>query len=114
MRSLMIAFALLFAGTMSAGAAETKTDAAKTGDAKICGGLTQDKCGPKEWCDYPAENVCGKTGPEAGLCKPRPGACTQIEQDDPVCGCDDKDYSNACWANMAGQDVKHAGKCGTK
>ena len=111
MRSLIIAFALLLAGTMSAGAAETKTDAAKAGDAKVCGGIAGTKCGETEWCDYPATNACG-IADVTGICKARPGACTQDVK--PVCGCDDKDYSNACWAEMEGHDVKHVGMCGTK
>jgi len=45
-----------------------------------------------------------------GICVERPGACIQI-MDDPVCGCDDKTYSNDCVREMAGVSKKHDGAC---
>lgn len=46
-----------------------------------------------------------------GVCKVIPMSCTG--QYDPVCGCNNKDYSNACVANSAGTSVKAKGKCAT-
>jgi len=34
-----------------------------------------------------------------------------IQQHDPVCGTNGKTYSNACFAKVAGVEVKHRGKC---
>jgi len=68
--------------------------------AKPCGGIAGTSCGADEWCDLP--NGCG--GPDAqGVCKKRPQGCPE---DCPgVCGCDGKQYCNACGANAAGVDT---------
>ncbi len=50
---------------------------------------------------------CGAGG--AGVCKVRPGICTSLYA--PVCGCDNKTYSNACVAAAAGQSVLYSGPC---
>lgn len=44
-----------------------------------------------------------------GTCAKKPTNCSYVY--DPVCGCDDKDYSNPCLANAAGVSVKHKGQC---
>lgn len=74
---------------------------------KTCGGIAGIPCGQGEYCDYTGAN-CGYAD-ATGVCKPRPGACDM--QYNPVCGCDDKIYGNACSAASAGVTVKHTGVC---
>ena len=73
-----------------------------------CGGFTGAVCGDKEWCDYPANAVCGIADVQ-GVCRPRPEICTSEYL--PVCGCNDVTYSNACVAAANGTDVAYAGRC---
>jgi len=68
-----------------------------------CGAMG--RCGPREFCDYRMEFMCG--GP--ATCRPRPEACAEIF--DPVCGCDGRDYSNVCDANSQGTDAASRGMC---
>jgi len=56
-------------------------------------------CGSDEYCDY-ADGLCGGGG--EGICRARPGACTQTTP--PQCGCDGKRYTMACEAHRAGVD----------
>lgn len=66
---------------------------------------TNAQCGKLQFCAKPD----GKCDDE-GVCAPRPinVLCKKV---DPVCGCDGKTYDGRCFANKAGVDVKHAGKC---
>ncbi len=62
-------------------------------------------CPPGFYCAYPG--ACGGTG----TCQPAPDGCTD---DCPgVCGCDGRDYCNACSAQQNGSDVAHDGSCGS-
>jgi hypothetical protein len=71
-----------------------------------CGGAIGFVCPSKMYC-YLGEK-CGGLDAE-GVCKPRPKKCTNEIID--VCGCDDKTYSNECYASLKGVSVKHSGKC---
>jgi hypothetical protein len=63
-----------------------------------------DCTGTNEFCDF-----------KAGACKPpgkcmvRPEVCTDIFK--PVCGCDNKTYSNDCRRQSAGVSLKSQGEC---
>jgi len=61
------------------------------------------ECPDDEYCLF---NGCAA---ETGMCVPRPHACLDVW--DPVCGCDEVTYSNACYAAMAGVTVDYPGPC---
>jgi hypothetical protein len=77
---------------------------------KVCGGLKPVACGKGEYCNYPPEAKCGAAD-QTGVCTPLNEVCTTDVN--PVCGCDGKTYSNACWAGIAGVSVASAGACGS-
>jgi hypothetical protein len=66
---------------------------------------SNDQCMTEEFCAR-REGVCDD---QLGLCIPRPDACP--DNLDPVCGCDDVSYSNACEAAAAGASVASQGEC---
>jgi hypothetical protein len=73
-----------------------------------CGGLAGIECPDGEYCNYPEAALCGAAD-ATGTCAPIPQACTL--QYDPVCGCDDQTYGNACEAASKGVSVARAGEC---
>ncbi|MFO0758768.1 MAG: Kazal-type serine protease inhibitor domain-containing protein [Byssovorax sp.] len=74
----------------------------------VCGGLGNLPCGDGQFCDYPVDAMCGAAD-GTGTCKQKPEACDQNL--DPVCGCDNQTYGNACMANAAGVSVFAPGAC---
>lgn len=89
--------------------------AANGGDCNMalvaCGARAGDTCGDDEYCAYLPGGWCGAADAEA-VCRMRPSDCTTLAQK--VCGCDGKEYDNACAANKAGTGITNLGACGQK
>lgn len=86
----------------------TPASAAKEG--QTCGTIADIKCDEGLFCEHPPGN-CG-TMDSDGVCEKKPEACTA--QDDPVCACDAKQYSNDCTRRMDGAQLDYKGPCKKK
>ncbi|MEZ4248750.1 MAG: Kazal-type serine protease inhibitor domain-containing protein [Polyangiales bacterium] len=73
-----------------------------------CGGLLGLTCPEGQFCSYAADAMCGAAD-QTGVCAPQPEACIALYQ--PVCGCDDRTYGNACNAAQHGISVAYEGEC---
>ncbi len=74
-----------------------------------CGGKLGSACARGEYCNYPLAANCGRSD-GSGKCAPLPkGVCPTLVAT--VCGCDGKDYGNACLAARAGVAVSSQGSC---
>jgi predicted secreted protein len=88
---------------------EIKAAATPADPSRMCGGIAGLRCGQGEYCKYEASARCG-FGDQSGTCEAKgSGACTAEFR--PVCGCDNKTYSNACIAAGAGASVASEGAC---
>ncbi|WOJ90280.1 Kazal-type serine protease inhibitor family protein [Methylocapsa polymorpha] len=99
-KSLII---LTFAGI----AAGSPSLALGVGEGGVCGGIAGIACDGKLWCD-PEPGHCGGAD-IAGKCIAVPEICNKIFK--PVCGCDDKTYSNDCERQAAKVAKKSEGAC---
>jgi len=68
----------------------------------------EDVCGDGEFCRRTIADMCGAAD-APGICTPIPVICTMDFT--PVCGCDDKTYSNECAANAQGVSAAYKGPC---
>lgn len=73
-----------------------------------CGGFTGQLCAGNQYCAYVPGQACGAADASA-TCLTRPDGCTADVN--PVCGCDNKTYSNACQAAVAGVGYSKTGAC---
>lgn len=81
----------------------------KADTGATCGGIAALQCGAEtDYCALPAK-ACREIADASGTCTPRPEVCTMDYT--PVCGCDDKTYSNACQAAASGISVAYDGEC---
>lgn len=88
----------------SSSASSAKRTAA---EGEMCGGIAGISCSDGLYCAMEASQC--KIADAAGMCQKKAEMCTQ--QYDPVCGCDNKTYGNACQATSAGVNVAQAGEC---
>jgi hypothetical protein len=76
--------------------------------AAACGSSGLPECRSGEYCAYPLSAACGAAD-VPGVCTQPPRACDGNYE--PVCGCDDRTYGNACEAASAGVSVATNGEC---
>ncbi len=83
---------------------------------QTCGGIAGLPCNSGEYCEFPA-GTCG-SGDQTGTCTQSPAECVETDCggaadciSEPVCGCDNQTYADACHAHLAGVAVSHEGAC---
>lgn len=77
-------------------------------EVQACGGLQGLSCPEGQYCAFAPDARCGAAD-QLGTCQVMPEACDAVY--DPVCGCDDRTYGNACEAASRGVSVSYQGEC---
>ena len=75
-----------------------------------CGGASRAVCDKGLWCEPPA----GACKTSAGVCVPFPRFCIARKRTNsfrPVCGCNNKTYSNDCFRRAYRVPKQQDGKC---
>ncbi|HEX9941666.1 MAG TPA: Kazal-type serine protease inhibitor domain-containing protein [Thermoanaerobaculia bacterium] len=90
----------------STGQMEKKKPIQQTG--QTCGGIAALQCPAGEACRFPFDQC--NVADLAGVCVSVPATCPK--QGPPICGCDDKTYSNECELLKAGVRPARRGACG--
>jgi hypothetical protein len=88
---------------------QTADESRKGKVGEFCGGHDEVVCKKGLYCKYEIEAMCGAAD-AGGTCAVVPSVCTK--QYDPVCGCDEQTYGNACDAAANGMSVVSKGACG--
>ncbi|MFN8391445.1 MAG: hypothetical protein U0136_14250 [Bdellovibrionota bacterium] len=71
-----------------------------------CGGAANFQCPAGLYCDL--QQDCGGIDRQ-GVCRRMPADCEPGGQ--PVCGCNKKNFPNACYANASGVSIAYNGPC---
>jgi len=61
------------------------------------------------YCECSSAGTCSSIG---GTCQRYGPGIMCVDNFDPVCGCDDRTYSNDCWRRLGGACLLHRGACG--
>lgn len=80
-----------------------------TSGGRRCGTRGGVACADGEFCNFEPDPSCGDTD-RGGHCEAKTEICDTLYA--PVCGCDNRTYSNTCAAHREGVSVKSDGMCG--
>jgi len=92
----------------ASGTSADQPGACKPPAGATCGGEYQLLCNDDEVCLLKSTGICEEF--PVGSCVPE----AECKDDyDPVCGCDDNTYNNACYAILAEVQIASVGECGS-